>query len=69
MATARFYDESKHDGSQPWIALADIDEAEWEALPKHVQRSIDTLPYFRKTKPESARTHRATKVDEKEEAG
>lgn len=51
MAVARYFDKERYDGSSPWVALADIDDAEWDALPKHVQRSIDTLPYFRKSNP------------------
>lgn len=54
----RYFDESKYDGSQPYggVPLRDIDEAEWKALPKHVQESTDVLPYFRKTKPPTAHT-------------
>lgn len=54
----RFFDESKYDDSQPYggVPLRDLETAEWEALPKHVQESTDALPYFRKTKPQAARS-------------
>lgn len=56
MAIVRYFDEAKWDGSAPWVGLTDIDEAEWATLPKHVQESVDALPYFRKTNPESSRS-------------
>ena len=62
MAIVRYFDEAKWDGSAPWVGLADIDEAEWKTLPKHVQESVDALPYFRKTNP--APVSRSEKKDE-----
>lgn len=53
MATARYFDADKYDGSQPrgGVPLRDIDETEWETYPQDIQASTDALPYFRKTKP------------------
>lgn len=64
MATARYFDESKYDGSHPYggVPLADISDEEWEALPKHVQASTDALAYFRKTKPTPERPARQEEV-------
>lgn len=53
----RYFDEDKYDGSQPYggVPLRDLETAEWEALPKHIQDSTDALPYFRKTKPTASK--------------
>lgn len=61
MATEWYFDESKYDGSTPWVPLADISEEEWKALPKHVQASVEGLPYFRKTKPAATKQFAAEK--------
>jgi hypothetical protein len=64
MAVARYFNADTYDGETfPPVGLADIDEAEWDALPAHVQATVDSLPYFRKTKPGPAR---AAKADEPE---
>lgn len=65
----RYFDEDKYDGSFPYggVPLRDLETAEWEALPKHIQESTDALPYFRKTKPptvqKSAEKHKETVTD------
>lgn len=53
MAVARYFDKDKYDGSFPYggVPLRDIEDEEWDTLPKHVQDSADALPYFRKTNP------------------
>lgn len=52
MAIARYFEASKWDKTLPMVGLADIADEEWELLPKYVQRQVDSLPYFRKTKPD-----------------
>lgn len=54
MAPERYFDAEKHDGSIPPVGLADIEKDEWDSLPAHVQATVDSLPYFRKTKPTQA---------------
>lgn len=52
MAVARYFEASRWDGTIPMVGLADIDEVEWAGLPKYIKAQVDSLPYFRKTKPE-----------------
>lgn len=61
MTVARFYEESKHEegGVLPGVPLADIDEETFNAYPEWLQQSIDALPFYRKSKPESAPRKRA----------
>jgi hypothetical protein len=49
---ARYYDIEKNP-EQAFLAgvpLRDLTDEEWEALPPHLQRSVDALPFYRKTK-------------------
>lgn len=50
---ARYYDPSKNpDGAfLPGVPLADLTEAQFDALPAWLQLSIDASPMYRKTKP------------------
>lgn len=53
--TARYYDEAKNTEGRfiPGVPLRDITQDEYEALPKHLQRSVDAADIYRKTKPKS----------------
>lgn len=50
---ARYYDETKNPdrGFFPGVPLRDLTDAEWGALDKRMQESIDACPFYRKTKP------------------
>lgn len=50
---ARYYDEAKNpDGAfLPGVPLADLTEAQFEALPDWLRLSVDASPFYRKTKP------------------
>lgn len=53
-APARYYDAEKNPKDERFIAgvpLRDLDETEFEALPKHLQRSVDASDLYRKTRP------------------
>jgi hypothetical protein len=52
MAIARYYNPEANplDGMLPGVPLADIDEEIFNAYPEWLQRSIDALPFYRKTK-------------------
>lgn len=49
--TARYYDASKNEagGYLPGVPLRDLTEAEFDALPAHLQASLDASPMYRKT--------------------
>ena len=67
MAVARYFDKSKLEKgvALPFgVPMRDLTVEELAALPEHVQRSIDTWPVFRKTKPPAAQP--AAPADEKE---
>jgi hypothetical protein len=66
MATARWFDEAKYDGSQPrgGVPLRDIPEQEWETFPEHIQVSADALPYFKKSNPHPTPRKPAEKDEE-----
>jgi len=53
MTIARYYDEAKNPdgGHLPGVALRDLTEEEFSALPDWLQRSVDALPFYRRTKP------------------
>lgn len=53
MTIARFYDEAKNpDGGHiPGVALRDLTQEEFDALPEWLQRSVDASPMYRKSKP------------------
>lgn len=48
---ARYYDASKNADAAgfPGVPLRDLTEEEFDALPEHVQRSVDASPFYRKT--------------------
>lgn len=52
-AIARYYDESKNPDRAffPGVPLRDLTQADYDALSKHQQASIDASPLYRKTKP------------------
>jgi hypothetical protein len=54
---ARYYNaDANPDGAHfPGVPLRDLTEDEYEALPKHMQHSIDASPLYRKTKPSASR--------------
>lgn len=51
MTVARYWDESKGDGFLAGVPSRDLTEEEFNALPKHLQRSVDASPQWRKSKP------------------
>lgn len=52
MPIARYYDESKNDGSAfDGVPLRDLTDEEFAALPAWLQASVDASPFYRKTKP------------------
>lgn len=52
MTIARYWDGSKDDGSfLAGVPSRDLTEEEYEALPAHLQRSVDAAAQWRKTKP------------------
>lgn len=53
MKIARYYDATQNtDGAfLAGVPLRDLTEEEWDELPAHLQRSVDALPFYRKTKP------------------
>jgi hypothetical protein len=63
---ARYYIAEKNpdNGHLPGAPLRDLTEEEFSALPEWLQRSVDALPFYRKTKPGDA--PRATTKPEKE---
>lgn len=66
----RYYDEDKNppvrvapDGTKEYayisgVPLRDLTEDDFNALPKHLQNSVDASPLYRKTKPPSRATER-----------
>lgn len=51
MATARYYDEEKAGGQFfPGVPARDLEDEEYDALPKWLQKSIDDSPMYRKSK-------------------
>lgn len=50
---ARYYDEAKNKEGAffPGVPLRDLTDAEFDALPKRMQESIDACPFYRKTAP------------------
>jgi hypothetical protein len=56
MATARYYNEDKDDGSQHiyGVPKRDLTDAEFEALPKWLKAQVDDSPLYRKTAPPKA---------------
>jgi hypothetical protein len=53
MAIARYYDEAKNTDGRfiAGVPLRDLEQAEFDALPSHLQRSVDAADIYRKTKP------------------
>lgn len=52
MSIARYFDESKVEpGMSVPVPLRDLTDEEFDALPKHLQASVDAWPFFRKTNP------------------
>ncbi len=53
---ARYYEPAKNPDRAflSGVPLRDLSDDEWEALPQHLQRSVDALEFYRKTKPPSA---------------
>jgi hypothetical protein len=64
MSIARFYEEAKNpDGATlPGVPLADLTEEFYDAQPAHIQRSIDAVGFYRKTKPRAESTPRREPV-------
>ncbi len=56
MAIARFYVEDNNpDGASfPGVPLRNIEDAEWDAYPAFIQRSVDASDFYRKTNPKPA---------------
>lgn len=54
--TARHYDQAKNpdEASLPGVPLRDLTTAEFDALPKWLQESVDAAPFYRKTAPPKA---------------
>jgi hypothetical protein len=51
---ARYYDLSKSEDGRRFISgvpARDITVEEWDALPPHLQRSVDASDIYRKTRP------------------
>lgn len=50
---ARYYlEEKRPEGAAlPGVPLGDIDQDTFDAYPEWLQRSIDALPFYRKSKP------------------
>lgn len=50
-AIARYYDPSKNPdgGMLPGVPLANLTEAQYDALPTWLQASVDASPMYRKT--------------------
>lgn len=59
----RYYDASKNEEGRfiAGVPLRDLDEAEFEALPAHLQRSVDAADFYRKTKIRTEKPERAEK--------
>lgn len=57
MDIARYYDAAKNPegATLPGVALRDLTEDEFRALPTWLQDSIDACPFYRKTAPRSAK--------------
>ena len=68
MTTVRYYDADKNpDGAAlPGVPLRDLTDAEFDALPTYLQRSVDTAPFYRKTKPEAASRRAVPRRDEED---
>ena len=66
MATARYYNEDKDDGSQHiyGVPKRDLTDAEYDALPKWLQAQVDASPLYRKTAPPKAVGRAEKPVDE-----
>jgi hypothetical protein len=56
-AVARYYDKEKNaeGASLAGVPLRDLTEEDFEALPAHLQRSVDALPFYRRTNPNPTR--------------
>ncbi len=56
MATARYFDEAKDDGTQHvyGVPMRDITDDEYDALPKWLKAQVDASPLYRKSAPTSA---------------
>jgi hypothetical protein len=69
MAVARYYDASQNPEGAYFsgVPLRDIEQAEWDELPEHVQQSVDASPFYRKTKPTSAKAEKKASADDKGE--
>jgi hypothetical protein len=68
MSTARYYDASANpdEAYLPGVPLRDLNEDEFAAYPKWLQDSVDASPFFRKTKPQSAKAAKQASADDKE---
>lgn len=55
---ARYYDASKNPDEAffPGVPLRDLTSDEFDALPAHLQASLDASPFYRKTKPPTTTT-------------
>ena len=62
---ARYYDASANPERLYFsgVPLRDITEEEWAALPEHVQRSVDAVSFYRKTKPTPAKAEKKARAD------
>ncbi len=64
MAIARFYVEDNNpDGASfGGVPLRNIEDAEWDAYPAYLQRSVDASDFYRKTPiPKAAKAEPATR--------
>lgn len=69
MPIARYYDESKHDGSAfDGVPLRDLTDDEFAALPAWLQASVDASPLYRKTKPRAEKAEDAPAAEPAAEA-
>jgi hypothetical protein len=57
MSIARYYDASANPeaAALPGVPLRDLTEEEFGELPTYLQESVDAAPFYRKTKPTSAK--------------
>lgn len=58
----RYYDATKNPdgGYLPGVALGDLTDEQYDALPKWLQESVDASPFYRKTKPSAAKKEEVT---------
>jgi hypothetical protein len=68
VAVARYYDASANPDGLFFsgVPLRDLTDDEWNELPEHLQGSVDAAPFYRKTKPTSAKADKKASADDKE---